>query len=244
MTKYDTANYILLDVLSKQNHWKTLSKPRKRKQCLCENYELNNRFIIKKFKFKNKNRPQVNWWQLEDDILSLLDGALGSPKTYGFLEANHSDRRTVFLVRDKIRGNTLKEEGQNLLTENQSAETGRLLAELHNRNIVTRDCHLENLLLTTSNTLSFIDFGKARWYARKNMPFFFQAGWDCWKAMWRCNQLDKELCHIMMDNYWKVIDATIYSKCMYKSMQKFSGAQQRLRLLKNTRKIKGFFLLL
>ena len=104
-------------------------------------------------------------------------------------------------------GRPLKEMGQTLLTEKQSAETGRL-------------------------------------YARKNILFFFQAGWDCWKAMWRCNQLDKALCHIMMDNYWKAINTTIYSKFMYKFMQKLSAAQQQFRLLKSIGKINSllFFL--
>ncbi|MGH1486220.1 MAG: lipopolysaccharide kinase InaA family protein [Cellvibrionaceae bacterium] len=232
MNNYANDDHILLYVLSKQGQWQKLGKPRKRKMCLCENYELEDRFIIKQFTFQNKDRPHINWWQLEDSILSILDGALGSPKTHGFLEENNGSKRIVFLVKDKIKGNTLEELKQTLLTEKQSAETGQLLAKLHNRNIVTRDCHLENLLLTTSNTLSFIDFGKARAYSHKNILFFFQAGWDCWKAMWRCNKLDKKLCEIMMDNYWNTIETTVYSKFMYTFMQKFSGAHQRLRLLK------------
>jgi serine/threonine protein kinase len=232
MGKAKKSNHIVLDVLSKKKLWTELGKPRKRQKCLCENYEFDNRFIIKQFSFKNKHRPQINWWQLEDKILTLLKGNLGSPKSYGFIEENHKNKRHVFLVRDKIKGNTLEELGQTLLTEKQSIETGALLAELHNRNIVTRDCHLENLLLTEQDTLSFIDFGKARHYHKKNTLFYFQAGWDCWKAMWRCNKLDRKLCRIMMNSYWNTLDTTAYSKFMYKFMQKFSSVHQRLRLFK------------
>jgi serine/threonine protein kinase len=232
MNKDKNSNHVILDVLSKKKQWTKLSKPRTRQQCLCENYELDERFIIKQFNFENKHRPRINWWKIEDYILTILSGDVGCPQSYGFIEVNHKNKRSVYLVKDKIKGNTLEELGQKTLTTKQSAETGILLAELHNRNIVTRDCHLENLLLNQNDTLSFIDFGKARHYPQKNILFYFQAGWDCWKARWRCNKLDKNLCTLMMDSYWQTLNTTTYSKFMYKLMQKLSSAHQRLRLLK------------
>jgi tRNA A-37 threonylcarbamoyl transferase component Bud32 len=232
MKKNKLSSHTILEVLNNKHQWTRLGKARKRQKCLCENHELDNRFIIKQFSFDNKHRPKINWWQLEDNALSLLSGELGCPKSYGFIEENHEHKRCVYLVREKIIGKTLKEIGQKVLTEKQSAETGVLLAQLHNRNIVTRDCHLENLLLTEKNTLSFIDFGKARHYKRQSTLFYFQAGWDCWKSMWRCNKLDKNLCSLMMDSYWQTLNTTTYSKFMYKAMQKISSTHQRLRLLK------------
>lgn len=239
MKKNKLPNHTILEVLYKKPLWERLGKPRKRQKCLCENYELDNRFIIKQFSFENKHRPKTNWWKIEDYALSILDGDLGCPKSYGFIEENNGHKRCVYLVKEKINGKTLEEIGKKILTEEQSTETGSLLAQLHNRNIVTRDCHLENLLLTEKNTLSFIDFGKARHYKKQNTIFYFQAGWDCWKAMWRCNKLDRNLCNLMMDSYWQTLNTTTYSKIMYRIMQKLSSTHQRLRLLKRNHFKKG-----
>jgi|GEM_PF-2147212 len=222
----------LLEVLARQSEWATLGEGIYRKECFCQNYQLDNRFIIKLFNFPSKRLPTTIWWQQEDRALALLSDKFSTPKTYGYIEVGHKTTRTAILVREKIAGNTLKELGQHTLTREQCTEVGAMLAHFHNNNIVTRDCHLDNLLLNEQQTLSFIDFGKSRIFRTKSMAFFFQAGWDYWKAKWRCTRLDPTLSRLLLDSYWKNIDGYRREIYLYKLMQWLSAAQQRLRLLK------------
>ena len=228
----DPLNNVLLDVLAQKSSWQLLGKSVQRKTSNCQNYHLNNRFIIKLFHFPENETHDHPWWVVEHTILSTINGKWNSPISYGYLSFNHGNRRFVFFVREMILGSTLEELNVTTLNNLQCTEVGELLANLHNDGIVTRDCTLSNLLLNNKNTLCFIDFGKARHYKNKSLLFFFQAGWDCWKAQWRCLKLEPKLCQIMMNAYWAKLNTNKYTYVLYKLLQKATSLQQRIRLKK------------
>lgn len=230
--KAGPLNNVLLDVLAQKSSWQLLGKSVQRKACHCQNYNLDGRFIIKLFRFPENEILDNTWWIIEHTILSLINGKWGSPISHGYLSFNQDTYNIVIFVRERISGNTLEESNVSILNNAQCKEVGELLANFHNDGIVTRDCTLGNLLLNTDNTLCFIDFGKARSYKNKTLLFFFQAGWDCWKAQWRCAKLEPRLCEIMMNAYWAKLDTNKYTRALYNLMQKITRRQQLMRLKK------------
>ncbi len=223
---------IVLEVLSQKSQWKPLGNSVQRQHCFCQNYHLNHQYIIKLFRYPKKLSPATKWWRLENKTLKILNGKWGSPITYGHLRIKEADSSTIILVREMISGHTLEDLNVSTLTDEQCKEVGELLANFHNNGIVTRDCTLGNLLLNKEQQLCFIDFGKSRTYKKKSILFFFQAGWDCWKAQWRCCQLKVHSCDIMMSAYWNKLNTNNYTHTLYKLMQKITSIHQRMRLKK------------
>lgn len=227
---------VIAEVLPKRDAWALLGRPVHRKTCLCENYELNNQFIIKTFRYPKVDLPRLRWWQQEDKVLSHINGRFNTPLSYGYLELETSTERQAVFIREKIAGNTLKEWGQARLTHAQAAALGQLLAQFHTIGVVTRDCHLDNLLTSTreGERLHFIDFGKAKHFSRPSMAFYYQAGWDCWKACWQCVQLDDTLSQQIMSHYWQHLECTKTERALYRVMHWLASSQHRLRRWKRS----------
>ncbi len=200
-TKDTLLNPTVLDILSKESSWTPLADSITRKGCHCQNFHLDHKFIIKLFRFSGDKPPADPWWDQEHQALHLLNGELGSPITHGYIEFKSDGFTTIYLFKEMVSGNTLGELGQVILKKEQCAEVGEFLADIHNRKVVTGDCHLSNLLIRNNNKLCFIDFGNARIYPRASFAYGLIASRDLQKAKYKCANLDSALSQLIEDAY-------------------------------------------
>lgn len=236
-TKENLLNPTVLKILSEKSSWQTIGEGFIRKGCYCQNFHLNHTFIIKLFRFPNNAPPPKPWWDKEHQALHIMNGELSSPRTYGYMNFQSDGFTHIYLFREMVSGSTLEELHYEFLTKTQAIEVGALLAHLHNKGVVTRDCHLANLLLNDQKNICTIDFGNARIYHKKGLVYAFSSARDLKKTQFRCTGLNPTLSKAMEDSYLSIINHNKLSSFLYVVMEKVAALHQAIRSIRRKDKI-------
>lgn len=224
-------NPTVTEILSKKASWKSIADSIIRKGCQCQNFHLDHEFIIKAFRFPDDAPPLISWWDQEHQALHLLNGKLGSPITHGYVEFKYEGFTTIYLFREMVKGDILGDIGCTVLNREQCTEVGELLANIHNYNLVTSDCHLSNLLLNNEKRLCFIDFGNAEHYPKTGLAYGMRAARDLRKAEFKCVNLDPELSKLIENAYLSNVKKKLPS-FLYKITRALAILHQNIRIFR------------
>lgn len=224
------------EILSRETSWRPIDNGIMRKGCRCQNFQLDDKFIIKLFRFPDESPPSTYWWDQEHQALLLLDGKFNSPMTHGYVESKHDGFTTIYLFREMVTGETLERLNYSTLNKEQCIEVGELLANFHNLGLVTGDCHLGNLLLNNTKRLSFIDFGNAQVYPNKSLTYGLRAARDLKKAQFKCINLDPELSQLMEKAYLSTLKNKL-PNFLYEIMRYLVNLHQELKVSRRLKKL-------
>lgn len=126
--------------------------------------------LVKQYRIPPGTRPAARPWLNEHRALEVLDGN-GFPRSYGFREEVRDGSLLIVFERDYVDGAPLGR-----VTLDDAERIGRLLAALHRRGIVTDDATIANFVRRPDGTVTFLDFGRARVFARRGLLFLVLVG--------------------------------------------------------------------
>jgi len=131
-----------------------LIKRKKKKNIIHEIY-LYDQTLVKRF-IKIALWPDMRQvWMIEDKALRRLEG-LRVPRSYGFVKKKYNGRTEIIFAREYLDGKPIK---QFELKDMDSM--AKMMAQIHQRGVITRDPSLENFIKTADGKILFIDFGRS-----------------------------------------------------------------------------------
>jgi len=119
-------------------------------------------YVLKHFLPGKKHK---NEWVVEHNTISYLSKLnIFVPKSYGY----RVDEFGAFLYKEYVPGQLIESYKKDLLEQ-----LAQMFVDFHQNNVITRDAHNENVVLTDNNKLVFIDFGKAAIFNKKSSRYWF-----------------------------------------------------------------------
>jgi len=172
---------------------------RKKKKNIIHEIYLYDQTLVKRF-IKISSWPDMRKvWMLEDKALRRLKG-LPVPRTYGFVEKQCNGATEVIYAREYLDGAPIK-----AFVGEDVESLARIMAQIHQRGVITRDPSLENFIKTADGKILFIDFGRSIILNPKNPVFIDYIGKEL--ARLRCHAFlgDDELYNRFQEKYFEFI---------------------------------------
>ena len=121
-------------------------------------------YVLKKF---SPNKNHKNEWVIEYDIINHLNNNnILAPTCYGY----RVDDTGAYLFKEYVPGQPLKN-----YTKETAPQLALMFSKFHTAGVVTCDAHNDNVIQTLGGELLFIDFGKATFFKKKHLLFYFAA---------------------------------------------------------------------
>ncbi|MCD6585574.1 MAG: hypothetical protein J7K96_07425 [Desulfobacteraceae bacterium] len=172
---------------------------RKKKKNIIREIYLYDQTLIKRF-IKTAAWPDMRQvWRMEDNALRCLEG-LSVPKTYGFVEKQCNGAIEIIYAREYLEGNPLE-----FFRAEDIEPLAGVMAQIHQRGVITRDPSLENFIKTVDGKILFIDFGRSVIFNPKNPLFIDYQGKEL--ARLRCHAFfgDDELYNRFQEKYFEFL---------------------------------------
>lgn len=155
-------------------------------------FVVEDKYVVKRYRAYAWGRWWSPYWKREHDALERLRG-LPVPESYGYFRTRAGAVRDVIYARECVRGEPLKS-SMAILTDAVLPEVARLMADVHQRLVIANDYALHNILRAADGRLFFIDFHRARVFARPGLWYWLYVG--------------KDLCHLYKVSCWR--DAPLF----------------------------------
>lgn len=179
--------------------WGALELKRQRwvKNTLRQVYIAGQRRVIKCFFHYPGRRDRRRPWVQEDRALRALSG-LNVPESHGYFKTRlDTGIPAVVYVKAHIKGEFLEK-----VSPETATAMGKLLAQFHDRGVVTLDPSLSNFIRSHDGILGFIDFGRARVYPRKGVIFQVMVGKEFFRIFRESFFQDPELLNRFKISYY------------------------------------------
>lgn len=171
---------------------------RKKKKNIIHEIYLYDQALVKRF-IKTAPRPDTRKvWKMEDMALRRLEG-LNVPKTHGFVERNCNGATEIIYAREYLEGKPVES-----FVEKDIEPLARMMAQIHQRGVITRDPSLENFIRTPDGKILFIDFGRSVILNLKNPAIIAYLGKEL--ARMHCHAFagDDQLYNLYHEKYFEL----------------------------------------
>ncbi len=175
---------------------------RKKKKNIIHEIYLYDQTLVKRF-IKIAPRPDTRKvWKMEDMALRRLEG-LNVPKTYGFVEKNCNNATEIIYAREYLEGKVVES-----FVEEDIEPLARMMAQIHQRGVITRDPSLDNFIRTPDGKILFIDFGRSVVLNPKNPAIIVFLGKEL--ARMHCHAFagDDQLYNLYHEKYFELFPHT------------------------------------
>jgi len=175
---------------------------RKKKKNIIHEIYLWDQMLVKRF-IKTAPWPDTRQvWRIEHKALQRLDG-LTVPKTYGFVKKKCNGATEIIYAREYLDGKPVKQ-----FEIEDMDPMARMMAQIHQQGVVTRDPSLENFIKTDTGKILFIDFGRSIILNPKNPVIIDYMGKEL-SRLWRYAFAgDEELYTRFRDKYFESLSCS------------------------------------
>lgn len=195
----------------KQNKELYLIRKKKKKNIIHEIY-LYDKTLVKRF-IKTAALPDTRKvWMMEDNALRRLEG-LAVPKTYGFIKKKCNNATEIIYAREYLEGTPVKS-----FSDEDVVPLAKMMVQVHQRGVITRDPSLENFIKTADGKILFIDFGRSIILNPKNPLLIDYQGKEL--ARLRCHAFagDDELFNRFQEKYFEYLPNGAASRFLIKKI--------------------------
>jgi tRNA A-37 threonylcarbamoyl transferase component Bud32 len=150
-------------------------------------------------RYTHEGRPPLirRPWIQEHRALSRLQGQ-GAPLPVGYISEVSAGRRRVILVRHYVEGAPVKAIEASILEE-----IAALLVRFHDAGVTTDDAHRHNFIRNANGNLVFLDFGRARIFARHSPLLFAGVAVDLHRFYRAALKRNQDLWERFLDAYFR-----------------------------------------
>lgn len=174
---------------------------RKRKGNITREVYRYDQILIKRF-LKTRLFPDNRQvWKLEDRALQRLAG-LAVPATYGFRIQKLKGVSEIIYAREYVQGRPF-----DTFTLEDMMPLGKIMAQIHQRGVITRDPAPNNFIKTPNGDILCIDFGRAALLSPRNPALWHYLGKEMARLRYHALSGDKELYRCFQEIYFEVLPA-------------------------------------
>jgi tRNA A-37 threonylcarbamoyl transferase component Bud32 len=157
--------------------------------------------LIKRF-LKTRLFPDMRpVWKWEDRALQRLAG-LAVPVTYGFRKQRLKRVSEIIYAREYVQGRPLR-----AFTLKDMVPLGKIMAQIHQRGVITRDPAPDNYIKTPNGDILCIDFGRAALLSSRNPVLWHYLGKEMARLRYHALSGDRELFRRFQEAYFETLPA-------------------------------------
>lgn len=165
-------------------------------------------------------------WHIEHRMLALLrTKGFVVPDSYGYRIDCRADKMHVTYVRACLPGTNIEEQVDDALL----TDIAQCLARLHVQGVVTNDPQRGNFIRLSDQRLSMIDFGKASYFKRKGVGFYYQITRELFKVYRGVLDNKKDAWQSFIYKYHQTVNPSILQRGFESGLFFVFRARRRLR---------------